>query len=347
MLYVVTGASGSGKSEYAEQLLMRLWREAGGGKKIYLATMLPYGEEGKRRIARHREMRREKAFQTEECYTGVKAFAQKILSCEESPFVLLECMSNLIANELFEADGAGEQTVQEVTEGIRLLVHRSKEVVAVTNEVCSESAQDTPEMCRYKQILSEVNRRLTEQAEEMTEVVYGIPLPVKSGKDRVSVAETESCGICSRESKERRSRESMHLIIGGAYQGKLAYAKGQYPEKLRWVDGAVCSLSEIPVCDGMYHLEEYIKRWMKQELRREDLQEVILENLIRLTEKNPGVVLICNEIGCGLVPIDPFERAYRENVGRICTALASRAVRVDRVVCGIGVVLKSKKNGNG
>ncbi len=49
---------------------------------------------------------------------------------------------------------------------------------------------------------------------------------------------------------------------------------------------------------------------------------------------------MCDEIGCGLVPVDAFEREYREAVGRIMTGLTKKAVRADRVICGIGYVIK-------
>ena len=60
----------------------------------------------------------------------------------------------------------------------------------------------------------------------------------------------------------------------------------------------------------------------------------------QIMEKNPGLVIVTTELGYGLVPVDPFERAYREAVGRICTELAACANRVDRVICGVGIRIK-------
>lgn len=49
------------------------------------------------------------------------------------------------------------------------------------------------------------------------------------------------------------------------------------------------------------------------------------------------------EIGYGLVPVDAFDRRYRElEAGRICTVLAANSDQVDRVVCGIGVTIKGE-----
>ena len=86
---MVTGGSGSGKSEFAESLVTGL----ADGPNLYIATMFPFDEECHKRIARHREMRKDKGFDTLECYTGLK-------HADVSGYhtVLLECMSNLTAN---------------------------------------------------------------------------------------------------------------------------------------------------------------------------------------------------------------------------------------------------------
>ena len=79
----------------------------------------------------------------------------------------------------------------------------------------------------------------------------------------------------------------------------------------------------------------------------QDIIRVMLEKgtdadteIMKIIEAKPGCVIICNEVGCGLVPIDPSEREYRDTVGKICCKLAARAVRVHRVICGIGTVIK-------
>ena len=57
-------------------------------------------------------------------------------------------------------------------------------------------------------------------------------------------------------------------------------------------------------------------------------------------DKNPECILICDEVGNGIVPMDPFERRYREEVGRILIKVAQRASRVERVTCGLGQRIK-------
>lgn len=175
MLYVVTGGSGSGKSAYAETELLRLAKQ-NNCKKYYIATMEPFGEETLKKIERHREMRKDKGFDTLECYVNLKGTAETLT---DRPAVLLECMSNLTANEIYRPDGAGERTVDRIVDGVQELCGRCEHVVIVTNEVCSECTRDSADMNRYKKILSEVNRRLAQKADWVTEVVYGIPVEVK------------------------------------------------------------------------------------------------------------------------------------------------------------------------
>ena len=55
----------------------------------------------------------------------------------------------------------------------------------------------------------------------------------------------------------------MIMIIGGAYQGKLAFAKKIYPD-VTWADGAVCTEEELYSCEGIYHFHQYIERKIKE-----------------------------------------------------------------------------------
>ena len=124
----------------------------------------------------------------------------------------------------------------------------------------------------------------------------------------------------------------MRMIIGGAFQGKMEYAQKEYPG-IRWVDGAACSEEELLQCEGVYHFHLYIRKSME---KYEEMR-LFADRIIR---ENPQIVIITDEIGYGLVPIDAFERRYREETGRICTRRAAFSERVDRVVCGIGLPIK-------
>lgn len=170
MFQVITGGSGSGKSAYAEQQIL----DYGPAERIYIATMFPFDEESHARIKRHRAMRAKKQFSTVECYTGLKS-----LKLPGDSVVLLECMSNLVANEMFQRDGAGEDTVEEVLLGISHLLSSARHLVVVTNEIFSDGIGYDPETVRYQRYLGAINARMGEMADTVTEVVYGIPLKVK------------------------------------------------------------------------------------------------------------------------------------------------------------------------
>lgn len=170
MMHVITGGSGSGKSRFAEQQILDL----GPAKRIYIATMHPYDDESFARIDRHRAMRAEKQFDTLECYTGLKN-----LEVPEGANILLECMSNLAANEMFEPGAAGENTVDEIMKGIAHLKECAANLVVVTNEICSDGIEYDPVTMQYQQYLGQINQAMAVIADRVTEVVYGIPLHMK------------------------------------------------------------------------------------------------------------------------------------------------------------------------
>ena len=124
----------------------------------------------------------------------------------------------------------------------------------------------------------------------------------------------------------------MKMIIGGAFQGKTALAMEKYPD-IVWVDGADADWNLIGTAKGILNFHEFIRNEMQKKKDVSGLAE-------QLFSCNPDVVLVSDEVGYGVVPIDAFDRAYREAVGRICTKLAAYSSDVTRVVCGIGTVIK-------
>ena len=167
MLTLVTGGSGSGKSAFAEDKVLAF----GEAQRVYIATMHPFDEESHKRIERHRKMRAGKGFETIECYTGLKD-----VKLPSGCVVLLECMSNLVANEMFEEQGAHEQTVKDIMSGIDELVRQAAHVVIVTNEIFSDAVVFDKEMASYLEYLGKINQAVALRADEVVEVVYGIPV---------------------------------------------------------------------------------------------------------------------------------------------------------------------------
>ena len=302
MLELVTGGSGSGKSAYAESRICEYNRQAP-KPLFYIATMYPYGEETEKKIERHRMLRKGKGFETLEWYTGLKLHLEE--GSLQGSDVLLECMSNLVANEMYMESGAGCHADQAILEGIRELNQQCSNLVIVTNEVFSESVPD-----------------------QVTEVIYGIAQQKKETDTMVN--RTEKLGVDSNKSRESvmcQKENRVHIIIGGAFQGKTEYATKIYPE-LGLTDGINCSLDEIRNCAAINKFHSFTRRWL--------LEGRTKEALLTTLEKNENLqLLISDEIGYGLVPIDDFEREYREFHGRVMTELAEQADCVERVVCGI------------
>ena len=128
----------------------------------------------------------------------------------------------------------------------------------------------------------------------------------------------------------------MKMIIGGAYQGKLAYAKEQNPQ-VSWTDGEQCEKDDIFEAEGIFQFEKYIQRMIEKEDWSEQEAVSFAE---KLAGSNPDLIIVTQEVGYGLVPVDAFERKYRELTGRICTVLSAKSDQVDRVICGIGMTIK-------
>lgn len=174
MFVLITGGSGSGKSEYAENRAVEL---ANGEKGLfYIATMYPFDRESRARIARHRTQREGKHFVTIERYTGLKE-----LTLPSGGVALLECMSNLTANEMYQPEGAGEEAVEEIWQGIESLQRQCAHLLVVTNEIFSDGADYDEETRRCQRCLGEINCRMAGKAREVVEVVYGIALHHKGG----------------------------------------------------------------------------------------------------------------------------------------------------------------------
>lgn len=111
----------------------------------------------------------------------------------------------------------------------------------------------------------------------------------------------------------------MVLVIGGCYQGKTEYVKKHFNENYVIV-------------------EDYHQKIQKQLEEGKD-PFVEFDRLIEEEDLN-RLVLICDEVGAGVVPMEQKERIYRETVGRICCKAAQLSEEVIRVYAGIGTKIK-------
>lgn len=105
----------------------------------------------------------------------------------------------------------------------------------------------------------------------------------------------------------------MVLVVGGVGHGQAEYAAMHFPPQ-----------------EVLMDLHEHIRVALKD--------EAAMDELLERAVCTPCVV--CNEVGCGVVPMERAERIYREQVGRACCILAEKAEKVVRLYSGIPTVLK-------
>ena len=109
----------------------------------------------------------------------------------------------------------------------------------------------------------------------------------------------------------------MILIIGGKAQGKTEYARKVY--------------------EGQAEIFDDFQDWFRESLLKDDRPE---EKVREYISANPREVIISDEVGNGVIPMDPFERKYREELGRTLIMIAEKADSVIRIFCGIPQKIK-------
>ena len=207
MMYLIIGGSGSGKSAYAEELLFSL---PDAGKKYYIATMQVYDEESRRRVQKHRKQREGKRFYTIEQPVHVSGALTQMDAGKKS--AMLECVSNLVANEMFakdiyaedmyaddphvedmhtddsdvketglkkSKDCSAEAVADKIVDDIMKLHQPLQQLVIVSNNVFEDGVSYDEMTMEYIKTMGIVNQKLAAVADVVTEVVVGIPVMVK------------------------------------------------------------------------------------------------------------------------------------------------------------------------
>lgn len=176
MITLIIGGSGSGKSAYAEDYMISHSEEK---KKYYIATMQVYDAEGERKIERHRMLRSGKGFSTIEQSVDIEKAVEKMEAGKGT--ALLECISNLTANEMFagEEPKTEEVVVEKIMKGIKTLSKELPHLVIVSNNVFEDGKVYDNTTMTYIRAMGRINEKLAEIAEEVVEVVVGIPMVIK------------------------------------------------------------------------------------------------------------------------------------------------------------------------
>lgn len=154
MLTLVIGPNNSGKSAYAESIIANLKST----KRYYIATMIPYGEEGLARVKKHLKMRENLGMETME-----DPYLDKADTIEPGADVLLEDVSNLVANRLFEK---GAETCETIVQEIRTLCDKTANLVIVSIGGIMAEGYDEETVC-YINMLNQINEELSQLADKV------------------------------------------------------------------------------------------------------------------------------------------------------------------------------------
>ncbi len=167
MTVFISGGCKSGKSSLAEDLAVKL---AADGPLYYIATMIPSDEEDLERIAKHREARKDRGFETLECPFEVSSCAE---GREDGTF-LLDSVTALVSNMMFSDDGSvDEECFKRAREETLGLARKAVNAVFVSDFIYSdaESYGDLTE--KYRENLALTDRALAKAADLVVEACPG------------------------------------------------------------------------------------------------------------------------------------------------------------------------------
>ncbi len=187
MLTLIIGGSGSGKSAYAEEYITTISENR---TKYYIATMQVFDDEGMKKIEKHQKMRSEKNFITIEQPSKIENALCKIVTIDneadlkqkgKESSALLECMSNLVANEMFQGEEIidGIKVIDKILSGVKRLNKDLNHLVIVTNNVFEDGNTYDEATMDYIKTLGIINEKLSCMADKVIEIVVGIPVVLK------------------------------------------------------------------------------------------------------------------------------------------------------------------------
>lgn len=176
-IYLVTGGARGGKSRYAVEVARRI----GGRDVTFVASASASDEEMARRIARHREERRALGWRTIEAPVE----AHRAVRAAETAVVLLDCLTLLSANAMSSVYREGEDAAlhamrDEAEQLILAAQERTGTLIVVTNEVGFGIHPETNAGRWFRDGLGIVNQLVAAAADEVTLMVSGVPVTVKS-----------------------------------------------------------------------------------------------------------------------------------------------------------------------
>jgi len=176
LLVLITGGVASGKSEIAERMSVSI----NSGKMAYIATMKADDEECRKRVVKHRKMRETKGFATFEVPYNLSFHIDKFKGYDTG---LLECLSNLTANEMFLAGRSGRETFKEICAAIKQLDREVGKLVIVSSTILAGINAYDQFTEEYIQVLGQINCEIAAEADVVVEAVCSLPVIHKGKKE--------------------------------------------------------------------------------------------------------------------------------------------------------------------
>ena len=169
MQILLTGGSASGKSTYAEKIALNL-----PPPHYYIATMRKYDDERLEKVKQHQKMRAGKGFITIEKETDLDE-----IILPQKGTVLLECLCNLTANEMFDHEGRISDVFDKILTSVESLAAQSSAIIIVTNDVGSDGGGYDQGTEEYIRTIGRLNSELAQRSDYVFELISGIALPLK------------------------------------------------------------------------------------------------------------------------------------------------------------------------
>ena len=183
-IVLITGGARSGKSTYAEKLAL-----ATKGKVLYIATSIPFDDEMKDRVKKHKE-RRPTTWDTFEGYKDLK----QVFNNPKIQFdtILLDCITIMVTNLMFDYAGDNfdaltcddidimeKGILEEVSDFLDESQKSSKEIILVTNELGAGIVPENKMARVFRDIAGRVNQYIASRATQVNMVVCGIQINIK------------------------------------------------------------------------------------------------------------------------------------------------------------------------
>lgn len=326
MHILISGGCKNGKSSLAQDLACEYAKKTG-CRPIYFATMIPYDSEDEERIEKHRADRKDLGFITIECG---KNLSETIKNMESGRVVLFDSLTALIANELFNQDDFLNPSLPEkIKSDLSALIEKSDSVIFVSDGIFSDGKIYDEATELYRKILAETENFIAKKCGKVVEMV--------AGNAGCTMQNAELSNGVDLDKNYALKIMNYELIIGGSYQGKTAWAKREF--SLSDEDIFVCEPDSMPDFSKkcLAHYENYVAYCLKSNLSpRTDF----FSDFPGQKAKSPQII-ICDDIFCGVVPIDTFQRKWREETGLALQKIAGREnVKLWRVFCGRAVEIQ-------